>query len=86
MTAWICHSFSFITRTVPPSWKREAASKKNMGNRSRGCREFERRMSRVMRQHHVTGDKVFVDYSGKTIAIVNPATGELRQGHPVGAG
>jgi transposase len=48
---------------------------------SRFCdlfREFERRMSPVMRQHHVAGDKLFVDYSGKKIAIADPATGELR--------
>jgi transposase len=47
---------------------------------SRFCdlyREFERRISPVMRQHHVAGDKVFVDYSGKKIAIVDPATGEV---------
>jgi transposase len=41
-------------------------------------REFERRLSPVMRQHHVAGDKVFVDYSGKKIAIVDPRTGEIR--------
>jgi transposase len=49
---------------------------------SRFCdlyREFERRLSPVMRQHHVAGDKVFVDYSGKKIAIVDPATGEVRE-------
>src|SRR5260370_39304603 len=28
-----------------------------------------------MRQHHVAGDKVFVDYSGKRIALVEPGTG-----------
>jgi transposase len=45
---------------------------------SRFCdlfREFERRLSPVMRQHHVAGDKVFVDYSGKRVAIVHPGTG-----------
>lgn len=31
-----------------------------------------------MRQHHAAGDKVFVDYSGKKLAIVDPATGEVR--------
>ena len=49
---------------------------------SRFCdlfREFERRLSPVMRQHHVAGDKVFVDYSGKKITIVDPATGEVRE-------
>jgi transposase len=35
-------------------------------------------VSPVMRQDHVAGDKVVVDYSGKKIAIVNPATGEVR--------
>lgn len=41
-------------------------------------RSFERRLSPVMHQHHIAGDKVFVDYSGKKIAIVDPATGEAR--------
>ncbi|MDE8343868.1 MAG: hypothetical protein POG24_08625, partial [Acidocella sp.] len=30
-------------------------------------REFEARLSPVMRQEHRAGDKVFVDYSGKRI-------------------
>jgi transposase len=49
---------------------------------SRFCdlfRGFERRLTPVMRQHHVAGDKVFVDYSGKRIGIVDPATGEIRE-------
>ena len=48
---------------------------------SRFCdlfREFERRLSPVMRQHHAAGDKVFVDYSGKKIGIADPSTGEVR--------
>ena len=32
-----------------------------------------------MRQHHVAGDKVFVDYSGKKLAIIDPLTGEVRE-------
>src|SRR5947209_654335 len=49
---------------------------------SRFCdllRGFERRLTPVMRQHHVAGDKAFVDYSGKRIAIVDPATGEIHE-------
>jgi transposase len=49
---------------------------------SRFCdlfREFERRLSPVMRQHHVAGDKLFVDYSGKKIAIADPTTGEVHE-------
>ena len=49
---------------------------------SRFCelyRSFESRVSPTMRQDHVAGDKVFVDYSGKKIAIVDRRTGELRE-------
>lgn len=49
---------------------------------SRFCdlyREFERRLSPVMRQHHGAGDKVFVDYSGKKLAIVDRDTGVVRE-------
>lgn len=49
---------------------------------SRFCdllRGFERRLTPVMRQHHVAGDKAFVDYSGKRIGIVDPATGEIKE-------
>jgi transposase len=49
---------------------------------SRFCqlfREFARRLSPSMRQNHVAGDKGFIDYSGKKIAIINPMTGEARE-------
>ena len=49
---------------------------------SRFCdlfRGFERRLSPVMRQHHAAGDKVFVDYSGKKVPIVDPVTGVVRE-------
>jgi len=49
---------------------------------SRFCqlfREFEQRLSPTMRQQHVAGDKAFVDYSGKRVPIIDPATGEVRQ-------
>ena len=49
---------------------------------SRFCdllRGFERRLSPVMRQHHIAGEKAFVDYSGKRIAIVDPLSGEIHE-------
>ena len=49
---------------------------------SRYCqlfREFERRLSPSMRQHHVAGDKAFVDFSGKRIQIADPTTGMVRE-------
>jgi transposase len=39
---------------------------------------FERKLSPTMRQHHAAGDKLFVDYSGKKITIIDPATGEVK--------
>jgi transposase len=32
-----------------------------------------------MRQHHVAGEKAFVDYPGKRIGIADPSTGEIRE-------
>lgn len=64
-------------------WEEYRESHPDGYDNSRFCdlyREFERRLSPVMRQHHVSGDKVFVDYSGKKIAIVDPTTGEVRDG------
>jgi len=49
---------------------------------SRFCelmREFEKRLSPVMRQDHRAGDKVFVDYSGKKIGIIDPTTGAVHE-------
>ncbi|EPE93746.1 integrase catalytic subunit (plasmid) [Rhizobium grahamii CCGE 502] len=49
---------------------------------SRFCelfRSFKQRLSPTMRQEHAAGDKVFVDYSGKKIPIVDRKTGEIRE-------
>lgn len=42
-------------------------------------RVFLHRRRLSMRQHHVAGDKVFVDYSGKKPHIFDPATGECTE-------
>jgi transposase len=42
-------------------------------------RAFLRRRRLSMRQHHVAGDKVFVDYSGKRPHIFDPITGEFTE-------
>jgi transposase len=41
--------------------------------------EWRARISPTMRQTHVAGDKLFVDYAGQTAAVVDPLTGEVRQ-------
>jgi transposase len=33
----------------------------------------------VMRQHHRVGEKLFVDYAGQTVPVIDPTTGEERQ-------
>jgi len=46
------------------------------------CERYHRwakRASPVMRQVHVAGDKLFVDYAGMKPKIVNPTTGEITQ-------
>jgi len=61
-------------------WEEYGAAHPGGYSYSRFCelyRAFERRLSPTMRQHYVAGDKVFVDYSGKTIAIVDKLTGEI---------
>ena len=38
-------------------------------------------LRRSMRQVHRAGEKLFIDYAGPTMPIVNPDTGELRRAH-----
>lgn len=39
------------------------------------------RQQRSMRQSHRAGEKLFVDYCGPTMSVVNPDTGESREAH-----
>jgi transposase len=45
------------------------------------CVQFDvwkQRLSPTMRQHHAAGEKVFVDYAGDTIDVIDQQTGEAR--------
>ena len=42
-------------------------------------RRWHERLDPVLRQEHRAGEKVFVDYAGQTIEVVDTATGELRE-------
>lgn len=42
-------------------------------------RRWLKTQKRSMRQLHTAGDKLFIDYCGPTIPVVNPETGELRR-------
>lgn len=49
---------------------------------SRFCchyRQWKAKQPRSMRQTHKAGDKVFIDYSGQTIEVIDPETGEVRR-------
>lgn len=41
-------------------------------------RRWAARLSPVMRQRHVAGERMFVDYSGTTMSVIDPATGTVR--------
>ncbi len=41
--------------------------------------EWKSRLKLVMRQTHRAGEKLFVDYCGPTVPIVNAVTGEVRE-------
>jgi transposase len=48
---------------------------------SRFCelyRRWEGKLSPVMRQRHPAGERLFVDYAGPTIDVIDPQTGEVR--------
>ncbi|QQD74144.1 IS21 family transposase [Acidithiobacillus ferrivorans] len=36
-------------------------------------------LKRSMRQNHLAGDKLFIDYAGPTVPIIDPGTGEIRR-------
>jgi transposase len=44
-------------------------------------KEWRKRLSPWMRQTHVAGDKLFVDWAGGTVPIINPVTGEVHEAH-----
>ena len=43
--------------------------------------EWRRSVSATMRQTHVAGEKLFVDFAGDTVAVIDPLTGDTRAAH-----
>ncbi|MBU2826129.1 IS21 family transposase, partial [Acidithiobacillus ferrooxidans] len=41
-------------------------------------RAWKGRLKRSMRQNHLAGDKLFIDYAGPTVPVIDPGTGEIR--------
>jgi len=44
-------------------------------------KEWRKRLSPTMRQTHLAGDKLFVDWAGGKVPIINPVTGEVHEAH-----
>ena len=42
-------------------------------------RAWEGKLPVTMRQHHLAGEKLFVDYAGQTVAVIDPATATTRE-------
>ena len=42
-------------------------------------RDWRNQLDVIMRQNHIAGDKLFIDYAGQTVPVVNQHTGEVRQ-------
>jgi len=42
-------------------------------------RRWVKRLDPSMRQDHKAGEKVFIDYAGQTVPVIDPQTGEIRQ-------
>jgi transposase len=63
-------------------WEEYRASHPDGYSRSRFCdlyRGWAKRLSPTMRQTHVAGEKLFVDYAGATLDVADAATGEVRK-------
>ena len=65
-------------------WEEHRAECADGHGYSRFCElygEWRKRLSPTMRQTHVAGDKLFVDWAGDTVPIIDPMTGEVHEAH-----
>lgn len=67
--------------TLQLLWEEYTSVTPNLASYSHFCllyRSWKKSQPQSMRQTHKAGDKVFVDYAGQTVAIIDPDTGEIR--------
>jgi hypothetical protein len=65
-------------------WEEHRAEHVDGHGYSRFCElygEWRKRLSPTMRQTYVAGDKLFVDWAGGTVPIIDPMTGEMHEAH-----
>ena len=66
--------------TLTLLWEEYRAAEPGAYQYSRWCelyREWESRLSPTMRQAHPAGERLFVDYAGQTVEVVDAKTGEI---------
>jgi transposase len=67
--------------TLQLLWEEHRAANPDGYGYSRYCelfRAWEARLSPTMRQSHVAGERLFVDYAGTTLEVIDGATGEVK--------
>ncbi len=67
--------------TLQLLWEEHRAANPGGYGYSRYCelfRAWEARLSPTMRQSHVAGERLFVDYAGTTLEVIDGTTGEVR--------
>jgi transposase len=67
--------------TLQLLWEEYRAAHPDAHGYSRFCQiyhEWKLRLSPTMRQTHVAGERLFVDYAGKTLEVIDGTTGEVR--------
>ena len=67
--------------TLQLLWDEYQSEQENALSYSRYChyyRLYKKSLKRSMRQTHKAGDKVFIDYSGLTMDIIDPETNQIR--------
>ena len=70
--------------TLQVLWEEYIATDPDGYRYSRYCdlfRRWEGRLPLVMRQSHAGGERLFVDYAGDTVPVVDRKTGEVRDAH-----
>lgn len=75
------HELKIKGVTLQLLWEEYSNEHPNPLSYSRYCfhyRAFKQTLKRSMRQTHKAGDKAFIDYSGKTVDIIDPETGTIR--------
>jgi transposase len=68
--------------TLALLWQEYLAEQPDGYSYTRFCElygSWRKRISPTMRQTHLAGEKLFVDWAGDTIALIDPATGEERR-------